>query len=52
MKKYIVFIPDNKKIVIKNGSAQPDPQFLIIHAADGKYKFPWQNVICVFEEKE
>lgn len=52
MNRIVVFLPDNRKLIIKSGSVQPDPQFLIVLATDGKYKFPWANVYGVFTEKE
>lgn len=52
MSKITVLLPNKQKVVIKSGSIQPDPKFLIIHATDGKYKFPLENVLMIFEEKE
>lgn len=52
MKKVIVWMPDNRKVIIKNATVFPDPQFLIVTGDDGKYKFPWSNVCGVWEGKD
>ena len=51
MSKVTVLLPDKQKLVIKNATIFPDPQFLIIKDPDAKYKFPWSNVVGVIEFK-